>query len=318
VWARRTTRLQAKLEREQRRDAAWLEYRSAAQKRLYEEAEPLLFQSFELAEEARSRIESIAWSARDGYLAPDGSGWLAGPGYFYKSTAFMLLAPITSYKVLQRRLTAIDLGLEPRIATQYELLKLIFLSFTRDFDLARAADLTYKPDEADPGRRRRRQLLREAPQVYWRQGLYRGIVEMVAEALVTPTEGGEGPGARAKTLGEFWRELDDRDSAIGRQAGEIEALLGGFHPLRKPVLWHVLVAQHRLYDVFLATKGSESSSVEIGALEERVFDALDWRSKEAGEVSDEAVRSAVERADAYVRQQVTKRVASLRRTPAAR
>src|SRR5262245_34519877 len=49
--------LQAQLDREQRLDTARVEYMNEARKRLYEEAEPLLFQSLELAEEARSRIE---------------------------------------------------------------------------------------------------------------------------------------------------------------------------------------------------------------------------------------------------------------------
>ena len=55
-----------------------------------------------------------------------GSGWLAGPGYYFRSTVCFLLAPMTSFKILQRRLTVIDLSLEPRLRTQYELLKLIF------------------------------------------------------------------------------------------------------------------------------------------------------------------------------------------------
>jgi hypothetical protein len=309
----RIAELDSRLEEGRSAHAALLDYQYEARKRLYAEAEPLLFQALELAEEARSRIESLARTARLGYLRPDGAGWLAAPGYYYKSTAYILLAPITSYKVLQRRLTTIDLGLEPRMATQYELLKLIFLSFTNDFDLARAAGLPYRPDEADPGQPRRDELLRDSPATYRRQGLYRGIVEMLSEALIVS----EGEHARCKSLGEFWGELPDPETRVGRQAGEIDALLRGFHPLTLPVLWRVLVAQHRLYDVFLATKRSESGTAVLGGPTDEDFERLDWRRDGAG-ASDDDVRAVVSDADAFVAALVQKSVRAARRTPAAR
>jgi hypothetical protein len=310
--------LNARLAEERAARDARRDYEFEARKRLYAECEPLLFQALELAEEARRRVESLARSARGGYLQPDGSGWLERPGYFYKSTAYMLLAPITSYKILQRRLTTVDLGLEPRLRTQYELLKLIFLSFTRDFDLAgQDPKLPYTPDEADPGEPGRHELLRDNPQVFWRQGLYRGIVDMIGEALVVSDEAnGAGPGSRAKSLGEFWVELPEAKSSLGRLAGEIEALLQGFHPVRKPVLWRVLVAQHRLYDVFLATKRSQTGSLELGVPPEESFAALEWRH-DAREASDEEVRTPILVADAYVREVVAKAVTSPQRTRAA-
>jgi hypothetical protein len=317
--AEQRDRLNAELARETAVEKAKQDYDFEALKRLYAECEPLLFQTLELAEEARSRIESLARSARGGFLQPDGGGWLARPGYFYKSTAFMLLAPITSYKILQRRLTSIDLGLDRGLRTEYELLKLIFLSFTRDFDLARRdPELPYLPDRADPGERDRDELLRSEPQVYWRQGFYRGIVEMLSEALIAPAEqAGRGPGSRCKSMGEFWAELPDPDSSIGRVAGEIDALLRGFHPLRRPVLWRVLVAQHRLYDVFLATKRADTGS-PVFDLPPETFKTLDWRRDEGEEVDADAVRAPILAADAYVREQVTKALTTPRRSPTAR
>ena len=152
VLARRTSRELAerttKLEQEGKERDARRDYEYEAKKRLYEECEPLLFQTVELVENARDRIASFARSSRSRDLEADGSGWLAKPGYYFTSTAFQLLAPMTSFKIVQRRLTVIDLSLEPQIREQYEILKLLFLSFTRDFDLAgREPVLRYEPDK---------------------------------------------------------------------------------------------------------------------------------------------------------------------------
>jgi hypothetical protein len=294
----------AQAERDARRD-----YEFDARKRLYADCEPLLFQAIELVEDARSRIVTLARTARNGDIRVDGSGWLASSGYFYKSTAFMLLAPITSYKILQRRLTIMDLGLELRLRTQYELLKLIFLSFTRDFELARhEPELSYDPDKADPGEPDRDVLLRERPEEYARQGLYRGVVDMISEALITSadtTPTSAGGGSRCKSLGEFWSEFDDETSALGGRAEDVAGLLRGFHPETRPVLWRVLAAQHRLYSVFLATQASGEGDIAVEPPSNTDFDELCWRKSE-GDATDQAVRTPVVVADAYVREVIEK------------
>jgi hypothetical protein len=320
----RGIRLKGELDETSAIKKARRDYEFEARKRLYAECEPLLFQALELAEDAQGRIVSVARTARIGKIRPDGTGWLTprpGQGYYYKSTAYMLLAPVTSYKILQRRLTMIDLSLEGRLQTQYDLLKLIFLSFTRDFDLARREPRReYQPDEADPGVRNRDALLRDEPQIYWRQGLYRGVLEMISEALITdaePTAPTARVGSRCKSLGEFWAELDDQESRIGQLSGEVAALLQGFHPERKPVLWRVLVAQYRLYQAFLGMLGSEDGSPTLHPLAETDFKELSWRKREDDLVDDD-VRSIVEEADAYVRELIQEKVRVPERMQATR
>jgi len=162
----RITRLTKRLDEEGRERDARRDYEYEAKKRLYEQCEPLLFQALELSESARDRVVSLARSARNGVIRPDGTGWLAAPGYYFTSTAYWLLAPMTTFKLLQSRLTSVDLGLEPRLREQYELLKVLYLSFTNDFDLARAKpELDYEPDRTDPGEPNREQLLADEPQV---------------------------------------------------------------------------------------------------------------------------------------------------------
>jgi hypothetical protein len=302
----RHTRLKSELDESAAIQKARRDYEFEARKRLYAECEPLLFQALELAEDARMRIASLARTSRNGDLRRDGTGWLDDRGYFYKSTAFMLLAPITSYKILQRQLTMIDLGLENRLRTQYELLKLIFLSFTSDFELARhEPKLDYLPDKADPGERGRNKLLRDEPEIYWRQGFYRGIVDMISEALITSAESTTATrsGSRCKSLGEFWSELEDDKSSIGGHSGEVAALIGGFHPQCRPVLWRVLVAQHRLYGAFLQTLHSEDGSPALLPLSQADFKELDWRHDGSG-VTDDDAQTALLVADDHVRRLV--------------
>jgi hypothetical protein len=238
-------------ERNARRD-----YEYEAKKRLYAECEPILFEAMELAENFRRRVISLARSTRQGDLSPDGTGWLSSRGYYFKSTAFYLLAPTTSFKILQRRLTAIDLALEPRLELQYQLLKLTFNSYTWDHDLSRVAPaLPYHPDDADHGKPARDSLLSESPQVYRRQGLYLGITDQIADALVSTLQAAY----HCKSLGEFWLEFDDPKSQLGQLADELVGLLGGFHPDMQPVLWRVLLTQYQLLGTLLRTRGMTAS-----------------------------------------------------------
>src|SRR4051794_12870096 len=112
------------------------------------------------------------------------------------------------FKVLQRRLTAVDLSLEPDIRRKYEILKHLWFSLAGDWPLARCEPrLAYDPDRADAGQPNREALLRDDPATYWRQGLYRGTLDIVTEALIVPATGGTKE--RCQSMGEFWAAYDD-------------------------------------------------------------------------------------------------------------
>src|SRR5918994_17922 len=150
-----------KSEKDARRD-----YEYEARKRLYQECEPLLFQLCELSENALNRIYGLARSARTGNLDPP-DNWLDGPGYYMASTIYNLLAPVAVFKLMQRRLTFVDLTVEPRIKAQYNLAKHIAVSFTDDFDIA----ALHPPIEYDPTTPASRELREKNPAQFWRQGL---------------------------------------------------------------------------------------------------------------------------------------------------
>jgi hypothetical protein len=258
-YAARTGRRQALLEKrlaqEGKAEDARRDYEYDARKRLYRECEPVLFQARELATEARRRITGLAFAARDGYIREDGIGWLDHAGYYSLSMCYNLVAPAVAYQVLQRRLTDFDLELEPRIHVQYEVLKLLYASFSDDFDLARVVGLEYRPDDADQGKRNWKTLRADKPAIYQRQGLYRGTISLVGNAFLTSEAGAW----RCKTFSEFYVEAQQKRSPIRRVLPELLDLVRGFHPARCPVLWLVLIEQLMLYDVLL-----QYDRVEVG------------------------------------------------------
>src|SRR5919198_1268752 len=77
---------------------------------------------------------------------------------------------------------------------------------------------------------------------YARQGLYRGTLDEVVEALIVDS----GSSARCASFGEFRRDWKREGTALHARRDELWNLLRGFHPARKPVLWRVLVAQYLL------------------------------------------------------------------------
>lgn len=275
VTAHRQMVLKNRLDQEAKAEDARQDYEYDARKRLYRECEPLLFQARELANEARGRIIGLAIAARDGAIGKDATGWLARPGYYTLSTCYNLVAPASAYLLLQRRLTDFDLGLEPRIQAQYEVLKLLYTSVSDDFGLAEAVSLDYRPDDADPGKPNRDELRAEHPAIYWRQGLYRGTMSLIGDAFLTE----EGEARRCKTFSEFYVEAQDSQSSIGRVLDDLLDLVQGFHPAQRPVLWLVLVEQLMLYDLLRKCSklepGDEVTALELPSAEDYLTD-LHW------------------------------------------
>jgi hypothetical protein len=324
VLTRRNNAALKKLEEIQEESKARISYNYEARKRLYAVCEPLLFQATEQAVEARARIRGLAKAARGEQLRADGSGWLDTPEkYFFRSTVYNLLTPMTSFSILQRRLTTIDLGLDTGVRAKYETLKLIFFSFKNDWNLAEWGGgdtaLKYDRNKTDPGEPDRERLLRDSPQEYAPQGLYRAMLYVVAEAFMSSTDGARSASAaveRCITFGEFQGEWDcaesermslarrslDRLTQPGRSQStmapvfdSLVELFGGFHPERKPVLWRLLISQYFLYGALL------SDEPELVPLTEEEIESFDWR---CATNKDEDFRQPLAAAEGFVNGQL--------------
>lgn len=263
------------------------DYIYEARKRLYAECEPLLFQGLELADNAQRRVQSLARSCRESKLLIDGSGWLAQEDYYLHSSIYALLAPLTTFKILQRKLTRIDLSLEPDIRSQYEIFRAAFDTFTDDYQLAAMEPrLKYDPKSDDANGVNTEGLVLNFPAIYQKQGFYRGTLDQIVEAMVFA----EGGSQRCKSFGEFLADLGKPQSAAGQLERQIRTLLLHFHPARTPVLWRLLITQFYLYQNLMAEAGStkslfssQPSEMEVACLN---WDASDdfaaWVQVEAG------------------------------------
>ncbi len=216
-------------ERDARRD-----YEYEAKKRLYHEIEPYLFLFLELSGSALSRIYRLASVAKEGKLYPN-TGWLSGPGYFINSTIYRLIAPLAAFKLIQRRLTIVDLELEPRINIQYSLGKCLYSTISDDFDLAQSQPIIvgYKPYENYIGTQE---------EIHFHQGIYTGLIDSITELLTVDEPKG---GLRVLTFGEF--ESKYMKAKVPESLQKFYTLFLNFHPKTRPVLWRILVAQAHIY-----------------------------------------------------------------------
>jgi len=287
-------RQQAELAQQGKERDARRDYQYDAHKRLYSECEPLLFQLAELAEHAYHRIYSLARTARLGGLPR----WMDGPGYYHVSTMYKLVCPLVIFRLIQQRLTFVDLRLDEQIANQYRLLKFLYLTFTDSFDFASINPvIDYHPDVDNWEEKRV-----ENQQKYWRQGLYLGMLDNLIDALIVPMEEGK---IRWKTYGEFEYDFADPNSTIGRQFVGLADVLYGFHPKTRPILWRMLWTQTLIYKKIIESQSSElgtSSRVGLAAVSPKLPPgSLDWR-QDPKEASDEEVLAIPQRvAEEYLR-----------------
>jgi hypothetical protein len=298
--------LKSELAQKSAAEDARRDYEYDARKRLYAECEPLLFQSLDLMLNASRRVVSLARSARSGVgpeakgIRADGVGWLDHLGYYYLSTVYFLVAPLTSYRILQRRLTAIDLRLEPGLQGQYEILRLMFQCFADDFELALLDETKYDPDRADEGKPNWQELRRDQPAIYGRQGFYAGTLDTVVERFITTSQP-----QRCKSFGEFRGELNSDDPSTAEFKKTVDEVFIGFHPKRKPILWRVLVTEVSLYEAFLGLQRSPTNfagrlaEVAKGFASSKNLEALDWRAS-PHDATDEEVRKPLEIAAQYL------------------
>jgi hypothetical protein len=226
-------KLEAKLAREKAR----LEYEYNALKILYQNFEPILFNFSESCDSAALRIIDLADNAKGGNLAQ----WLTPKWregrYLYEST-YYLLAPMAVFKLLQKRLTLVDLKLDQHINLKYLIAKEIYYTFTQHRELAKIKhELKYEPKEEEP---------KESKHYY--QGISPSTLELITDGLIE--------GNSVISLSRFLEKLGNIFSDY-KQPDEKEAALlrfikrfDGFHPNTRPIFWRILLSQQWLYQVF--------------------------------------------------------------------
>jgi hypothetical protein len=299
-------------ERTARRD-----YEYEARKRLYEECEPILFQFAELSESALKRIYALARNARDGNLGPD-RFWLLTDQYFIRSTIYRLIAPMAAFKMLQRRLTSIDLKLDRAINIQYHLAKILYYTFSSSPDLAKSEpEIPYDPDmiyvnSKDLTDVEKQEIRTKYPEKYWLQGLKVGKLDILTEALILVEDGKD---VRIKSFGEFefefFEKVDETKPSPHSDRFEIfYTLFSYLHPKTRPVLWRTLITQAYLYNAIINIRKSPDKEFTNFEDIKKVFNIegikLECNWKQPNEViSDEDFLKPFKASDNYIRKQLT-------------
>jgi hypothetical protein len=230
-------------------------YEFDARKNLYLRTFPLLFQLKEAAESSYYRVVNLIGSYRENTLIHLAEETLVRDGdldrrqYYLNSTLYRLFLPLAIYRQLQRSTTFFDFTLDDEISAKYFLLKIAFICFTDPFGIAKTdrSLCPYEPDNLDW-----RNLRKQDPARYWRQGMLTGHLERICDSMIVDTK----EGSRAMTYGEF-----ERAAAFD---GEFQQALGpaidvfiGFRFDRRPVLARVLLMQACIMRLlFIETKNA--------------------------------------------------------------
>jgi hypothetical protein len=297
-------------EQDARRD-----YEYEARKRLYQECEPILFQFSELSESAHRRIYALARNAKEGNLGPE-RYWLSTDHYFIRSTIYRLIAPMAAFKILQRRLTNIDLKLDQTINIQYMLGKILYYTFSSSQDLAQSEPMIpYDPDyigaESEGLTEDEKKELRiQHPEKYWLQGLKVGTLDILAESLILVNKDAE---PRIRSFGEFELEFFGQRDPITSPDNRFESfftLFSYFHPKTRPVLWRVLITQAYLYNAIRNIRNSEGLDLTNFDEVKKLFDIegtklkCDWKQPYEI-VSAEDFELAFKASENYLKNQLT-------------
>jgi hypothetical protein len=260
-------RLQAEIEASGRERDAQRDYEYDARKRLYEEIQPLFFQ---LSETASGTFDSIrhlqgfrGFRLMDRVDAP-----------MTINTTYRLIAPLAIVRLIQYRLTAVDLRLDAALRAQYRMARELVRTFSRGEQIAAITPaIEYAWTENN------------------RQHLWSSTLEVVAEGLTIAD--GTRP-ARCMTYPEFEaRYLHDHE--LREATLPVRQWLCGATPRTKPVLWRLLIVQAYLTRALtdMIEKGEDRPASLAPAQAERIFN---WQTKQPlpPELSAAAARAAAE------------------------
>jgi hypothetical protein len=318
-------KLKSKLEIERAEHDARRDYEYEARKRLYQECEPILFQFAELSESALRRIYALARNAKEGNLGPE-RYWLSTDHYFIRSTIYRLIAPMAAFKLLQHRLTNIDLKLDQSINIQYILAKILYYTFSSSPDLARSDPaIPYDPDQIgaeskDLEESTKKERRAKYPERFWLQGLKVGTLDILAETLILSEKGSsDNNNIRIKSFGEFEQQFFKKGESIASHGDSnnnnntfevLFTIFSYFHPRTRPVLWRVLITQAYLYNAIKNIRNSEeefniSNFDEFMKLFEiqKIKSKCDWIQSHE-EVSDEEFNTPFMAAENYLKIQL--------------
>lgn len=241
---------------EQAEKQAKREYRYEARKRLYEELYPIVFEITEASDSAASRIINFAkrYEESPAKLLKDLKPQKDSDNYYLKTTIYRLFLPLALYRIMQRRLTHVDLNLDDQLHKIYQLLHALSRTFGDDREIAKIANLKYHPE-------RNRDFANPASdqEEYTPQGLLRGKLDCIVESLL---ERSEKDPIRCMTFYEFSNKWSSCSNDWLNNFSDAIELFEDFNPNKRPVLWIALKAQLLLHRaIFDGSKSDKKPTI---------------------------------------------------------
>jgi hypothetical protein len=241
-------------------------YTYEALKRLYSQYEPIRFHLVEACESAQDMIVQLAElaSAR----AANDVGTFPRGNYLRVARVYHLLLPAVYLKVMQSRLTLVDLEASRPTFLQYLLAKQACSILTRDREIAGFFGLTYTPYVTGW-----RELRAENPQRYRRQGFAPGRLENALNAFLTTEQDGR---PRVLSFGEFEALLASTEHLdYNTPLGAAIDIFDEFEPDTHPVLWRILFSQGVMYRLLIrAVRSNVEDTDDLGEFATRVAPQL--------------------------------------------
>jgi hypothetical protein len=242
-------------------------YEYDARRRLYDEIEPVLFQSQDAARQLFDRVANMARVARDGRLGSHPEAWLAKgrTGYYRHSTLYRLMRIWALHRIALLRLTHVDQRLDSGIARRIQVQSVLYELLSDHFRLADAGSpVPYAPYEPDG----------------FLQGVFLGDIDNAGAFLLERSDSGA---ERVLDFGAFENRLNADGDARLASVENLSCRFDGFHPGSHPVLWRALVASAGLG--WVLARLAEDAGPEPGTLVQAFFDdprtgtKFDWRGR---------------------------------------
>jgi len=260
--------LQDKLIEERSERTARRDYVYEAQKHLYVEFQPVLFQMVERCNSSVDRIKGMAESSRNGRISRSsrlGAGW-ENDAYHMISTTWDLLAPLALFRLGQLKLTGLDMSVDAPTGWQYLLARELYLSWNMGYELA-AEEPALPFDDQERTTR---------------QHVLSAHLEQLVDCLIRHDEHDEPSCLR---FGEFQSAFFNNQE-LTEALPHITLPLTNFRPEGKPVLWRILLTQVHLHIAIIRTFASVVDGLPqrihpVGVLTEVEWADFDWRSDDS-------------------------------------
>ena len=224
---------------------------------------------------------------------------------------------MAAFKLLQYKLTNIDLKLVQTINIQYMLGKILYYTFSSSPELAQSEPIIpYDPDYIAAESKgltedEKNEIKIRYPEKYWLQGLKVGTLDILAESLILSNKE---VGVRIKSFGEFEREffepVVDGRTVVDKRFEVFLTLFSYFHPKTRPILWRVLITQGYIYNAITKIHSTEDLNLSNFDQLKKIFNIentklkCDWRQPNEA-VSDEEFDLSFNASENYLRRQLS-------------